>query len=221
MPAKTESENVILAIESAIRGGSLALFVDGDLFGSRLGNSDISRAEDLLINIELMLAEARIDRHIIGTIAISNGPGSYTGIRIGAATALGLKNSLNAECRSVSVLSAMADLHGAAGKIISAVPTGKSDAAWQTFQRSEELLEPVGEPVADTERSFFEFLWQQHDASIVLHADLAERASGIDAVIDAGRNLAIAIGIAALKGHGSPDPEPLYLRNSQLRPGIY
>lgn len=221
MPAKTQSESVILAIESAIRGGSLALFIDGNLSSSRLGNSDISRAEDLLLNIKHMLDEAGIDRHSVGIIAISNGPGSYTGIRIGVATALGLKDSLNAGCRSISLLSAMADLHGDAGKIISAVPTGRRDAAWQVFEKFDGVLRPLGEPVADNEEAFYVFLERQQNVSVVLHSDLTEKASAGPAIIDAGRNLSIAIGTSALKGFGSADPEPLYLRNSQLRPGIY
>lgn len=219
MPLEIESSNIVLAIESAIRGGSIALFINGELVQSRLGNSDVSRAEDLLVNIKVMLDEAGIDRHSIGTVVISNGPGSYTGIRIGGATALGLKNSLNAEIRSISILSAMADIHGPDGKIIAAVPTGKRDVAWQIFQKTDDSLIPATEPMADTEQAFFEYLDRQNDTHFVLHTGLmkSHRPSGIDA----GRDLAVIIGKAALKGLGSSDFEPIYLRNAQLRQGIY
>ena len=217
--AGTKGSSVVLAIESAIRGGSLALFVDGVLAGASLGNDNVSRAEDLLQNIESMLEEALIRPNQIDEIAVSVGPGSYTGIRIGVATALGLKNSLGTECLGFSVLQTLADMHGTAEKVVAAVPTGKRDVAWQAFQKKDDLIEPLGEPIADTETAFFDFLGTQKDVSVVLHTDLIARCT--EPVIDAGRNLAITIGKAAIKGLGKSEPNPVYLRNAQLRPGIY
>ena len=53
---------VILAIESAICGGSLSLIVDGAEVANWIGSSNVSKAEDLLLNIDTMLTRANISR---------------------------------------------------------------------------------------------------------------------------------------------------------------
>src|SRR5687768_3236700 len=98
----------ILAIESAISGGSLSLIVDGSEAGHWIGTSGVSKAEELLVNIDHLLNKHCTLRAEIDLIAVSAGPGSFTGIRIGLATALGLKAGLQVSMASGSVLKAIA-----------------------------------------------------------------------------------------------------------------
>ena len=73
----------ILAIESAIAGGSLSL-IRGDVeLGNWIGRADVSRAEEILVNIDAMLTACGVSKHDLDLIAVSAGPGSFTGIRIG------------------------------------------------------------------------------------------------------------------------------------------
>ena len=103
-----EKSKIVLAIEAAIRGGSVSL-LDGETeILSWHGVTLVSRAEDLLVNISGILEQSGFDKSQIDMIAVSNGPGSFTGIRIGLATALGLKNSLGIPCFGVSLLAAVA-----------------------------------------------------------------------------------------------------------------
>lgn len=99
---------IVLAIEAAIRGGSVSLLEGDGEIASWQGASEVSRAEDLLYNIDGLLEQAKIDRKNIDTIAVSNGPGSYTGLRIGLATAFGLCDALCCSCFGVSALRAIA-----------------------------------------------------------------------------------------------------------------
>jgi tRNA threonylcarbamoyladenosine biosynthesis protein TsaB len=204
------SNKIILAIESAVAGGSLALFDGETKLASRSGDADVSRAETLLVQISEMLVEANVKKTDIGLIAVSLGPGSFTGIRIGIATALGLKNALKIPCRGFSSLEAIAQ--DREGSFIAAVPVGKSDVAWQEFGAAETS------PISDDHSLFLEFVKNRSISRLFLHSLLLERlAADLDAyqVTNIGTDLASLIAAAALEGKGSDDLEPIYLRNSR------
>src|SRR3954468_18683875 len=104
----SDRNKLTLAIESAIAGGSLALLRNGELCASWTGSSSVSKSDELLANIDDLLTANHIATSDLQLIAVSAGPGSFTGIRIGIATALGLKTGLGIEMASVSALKAMA-----------------------------------------------------------------------------------------------------------------
>lgn len=119
-----------LAIESAIRGGSIAVLKDEDVIANWNGDTSISKAEDLLPTIAEMLKVNDLKLKDIGQIAVSVGPGSFTGIRIGISTAMGLADSTGIETFGISSLAAI--VNNAAART-AVVPVGKNDIAWQTF----------------------------------------------------------------------------------------
>lgn len=211
---KTTGSHIVLAIESAIRGGSICL-LDGDLMlGEGYGSGDVSRAEDLSANISDLCESSGVAKSQIDTIAVSRGPGSYTGIRIGIATALGLTRALNCKCVGIEVLRSMAFAAGEfEGRIITAVPFGRHDVAWQEFPSRENGVEPAGEPVVDTLDRFQERLTSLAEARIVIHSDLRPvlRAFRLDAAVV--ENPAWSIGLAVQSGIGSADLTPIYIRS--------
>ena len=81
---------VLVALETAIRGGSIALFIDGNNVETLSGDSSVSRAEELVLSIDGLLRRHFLAPHEISLLAVSNGPGSYTGERIGISTAMGI-----------------------------------------------------------------------------------------------------------------------------------
>lgn len=98
----------ILALESSAKAASVCVSEDGKLIGQYFQNSGLTHsrtllpmAADLLKNLELNMAD-------IGLVAISKGPGSFTGLRIGIATAKGLAQPLSIPCCGVSTLEALA-----------------------------------------------------------------------------------------------------------------
>ena len=72
-------------------------------------NSNYSHAERLHLFIEEVINEANISKDDLSAVAISKGPGSYTGLRIGVSTAKGLCYALDIPLISVSTLEALAD----------------------------------------------------------------------------------------------------------------
>lgn len=102
---------LILSIETATKSCSVALAKNGQLVDCIEEVSEkYSHAEQLTVFIESILAKHQFKMKDLDAIAISSGPGSYTGLRIGVSTAKGLCYALDIPLISVSTLEAMAEL---------------------------------------------------------------------------------------------------------------
>lgn len=98
----------LLAIETATKVCSIALFKDHNLVAIREENLDYSHAENIAVFADAVLNEGKIRYADLDAVAISKGPGSYTGLRIGVAFAKGLCFSLSIPLISLETLKAMA-----------------------------------------------------------------------------------------------------------------
>jgi tRNA threonylcarbamoyl adenosine modification protein YeaZ len=101
----TDLSNTILAIDTAVLSGSLALFAGQKRLYSI--DSGVSRSEVLIRKIDEVLRNARLLPQNLDSIAVSVGPGSFTGIRIGIATAFGLAKASSVVCYGVPVIDAI------------------------------------------------------------------------------------------------------------------
>lgn len=100
---------LILCIETATTNCSVALGEDGKLLALKEDNSNsYSHAERLHVFIEEILKENNFSAGDLDAIAISKGPGSYTGLRIGVSAAKGLCFSLEIPLISVPTLKSLA-----------------------------------------------------------------------------------------------------------------
>lgn len=99
---------IILNIETATKNCSVSLAKDGvTLAIKELNNGNYSHAEVLHPFIVAVLEEAKISSQQINAVAVSKGPGSYTGLRIGVSTAKGLCFSLDKPLISIDTLSSL------------------------------------------------------------------------------------------------------------------
>jgi len=99
----------ILALETTTKNCSVALFENEKLLYLKEEKSDgYSHAEQLTLFIEELIKIAHFSLKDINAIAVSKGPGSYTGLRIGTSTAKGLCYSLGIPLLAISTLKAMA-----------------------------------------------------------------------------------------------------------------
>ncbi len=99
----------ILCIETSTTNCSVALAKDGQLM--TLAEDDQSRyshAEQLHVFIEKVVKDSKLKMTDLNAIAISKGPGSYTGLRIGVSTAKGLCYALGIPLISISTLKILA-----------------------------------------------------------------------------------------------------------------
>lgn len=99
----------ILNIETATKNCSVALAKDGQtILCKEIAEEGYSHAERLHVFIEEIIQEAGICFQDINAIAVSQGPGSYTGLRIGVSAAKGLCYALNIPLIAVDTLQVLA-----------------------------------------------------------------------------------------------------------------
>lgn len=99
----------ILSIETATTNCSVALSKEGNtIFFKEDTSKNYSHAESLHVFIDAVLKEAALPAKNLDAIAISKGPGSYTGLRIGVSAAKGLCFALDKPLISVPTLEALA-----------------------------------------------------------------------------------------------------------------
>ena len=99
---------IILNLETATTNCSVSISKDGKTLSLKEDHDkNYSHAERLHIYIDKVIKEAGIDIHELDAIAISKGPGSYTGLRIGVSAAKGLCFALDKPLISVSTLEAL------------------------------------------------------------------------------------------------------------------
>lgn len=111
----------ILAIDTATKTGSVAITSGDSILSERLLNVDTTHSENLLPAIAQMASETCIALDEIDLIAVTLGPGSFTGIRIGVGSVKGLALALDRPVVGVSTLEAMAANFPYANKIIKPV----------------------------------------------------------------------------------------------------
>jgi len=99
---------IILNLETATTVCSVSLAKDGELMALKEINGDYSHAENLTVFIEDVFNQANVKLNEVDAIAVSKGPGSYTGLRIGVSTAKGLCYSLNKPLIAIDTLQHMA-----------------------------------------------------------------------------------------------------------------
>ncbi|MBP5773293.1 MAG: tRNA (adenosine(37)-N6)-threonylcarbamoyltransferase complex dimerization subunit type 1 TsaB [Eubacterium sp.] len=98
----------ILAIDSSSVAGSVCLYEDGEIKAEYITLDKRTHSETLLPLIDKLKSEANLDLSSIDAIAITGGPGSYTGLRIGGATAKGLGLALDKPIINVPTMEALA-----------------------------------------------------------------------------------------------------------------
>ena len=98
----------ILCIETATDICSVAVSIDGVLASLVESNDQNSHSEKLTVFIEEALAKAGVPLTELSAVAVSMGPGSYTGLRIGVSTAKGFCFGLNIPLIAISTLQSIA-----------------------------------------------------------------------------------------------------------------
>ena len=107
-----------LAVDSSAVAASAAVVDDGKVLGEFYINTRLTHSQTLMPMINDVLTCTKTDISNIDLFAVSSGPGSFTGIRIGIASVKGLAFPLNKPCAGVSTLEAIAyNLEHMAGTI--------------------------------------------------------------------------------------------------------
>ena len=98
----------ILALESTAVAGSAALVEDEKVLGEFYCNTALTHSQTLMPMVEQLLACTRTALEDVDLFAVTAGPGSFTGVRIGVSSVKGMAMALEKPCCAVSTLEAMA-----------------------------------------------------------------------------------------------------------------
>ncbi|MBE6679277.1 MAG: tRNA (adenosine(37)-N6)-threonylcarbamoyltransferase complex dimerization subunit type 1 TsaB [Ruminococcaceae bacterium] len=99
---------IILALDSTAKAAAVALLRDENLIAKDMHDDGNTHSSTLLPMVEELLIQNSLTVNDIDLFAASAGPGSFTGVRIGAATIKGLAFGKNKPCVAVSALEALA-----------------------------------------------------------------------------------------------------------------
>lgn len=131
---------IVLAADTSLPILSVALIADGTLIGAMALEGKGSRNEKLLPAIDWLLAENNVERNAIDLFAVTRGPGSFTGVRIGLATMQGLAMALRKPVCAMSTHEAIA--FGETGRVAIADDAGRGELYVSVFEGAREVTAP-------------------------------------------------------------------------------
>jgi len=132
----------ILAFDSTAKAASVAVTEDGKLLGVYNIDNGLTQSELLLPMAENLLKSLKLGFSDIGLLAVSVGPGSFTGVRIGASLVKGIAFGRGIPCSAVSTLEALAEnLFPLVGYIVPVMDARRKQVYTATFKSDGRTLE--------------------------------------------------------------------------------
>lgn len=157
----------ILCIETSTTNCSVAVSKYDQLLSLvEQDSKNYSHAEQLHVFIEEALQEAEVSKHQLDAIAVSKGPGSYTGLRIGVSSAKGLCYALGIPLISVSTLQSLAAQVSDADVIIPMIDARRMEVYTQTFKREFEHQNNIEAKILD-KSSFYDELNHENNVCFI------------------------------------------------------
>jgi tRNA threonylcarbamoyladenosine biosynthesis protein TsaB len=210
----------VLAIDAALAACSVAVLAEGEIAAHRFEAMARGHAERLLPMVRDVMAAAGLGFEALELIAVTIGPGHFTGLRVGLAAAQGLSLALDRPLAGVTTLEAVAAAAGEDGPLAVALESKRVDLYLQVFSGSR----AVTEATSQTAEQLLQFPWPP--GVIAIAGDGAPRLAPILAA--AGRRSrvigpegpdAATVAHLAARRHGTPAAraaEPLYLRQPDV-----
>ncbi len=141
-----------LAIETATQKGSVSLLENGREIAFWAGDGGKSVSSELLPQISKLLADAGITINDVDLLAVSAGPGSFTGVRIGLAAAQGLQMASGILAAAIPLTEAIAwSARTNAGvlPVLCLIPSGRGEAYWQEFDGRNAVTEVISSKIEE------------------------------------------------------------------------
>lgn len=146
----SDPPQLVLALDTASDDASVAVLRGDEVLVDHAWTIGSTPSEELLAGVDHALSEAGVTRSDLEGIAVVTGPGGYSGLRAGVATAQGLAFGLGVSLAGVGRLDAEAARHlddsvAASTTIVAVHDAGRSGVAWAAYS-----LERTGELVTAT-----------------------------------------------------------------------
>ena len=128
---------LILAFETSAKAASVALTENGKLLGESYQNTGLTHSQTLMVMAEDTLKQCGKTAADVQAVAVAEGPGSFTGVRIGVAAAKGFSWGKQIPCYGISTLEAMAESLGAYSGIVCPVMDARRSQVYNALFRAE------------------------------------------------------------------------------------
>lgn len=128
---------LILALDSSASPASAALLEDGKILSEFYINTKQTHSQTLMPMVEAVLRLSAKTLDDVDCLAVSAGPGSFTGVRIGVSCVKGLAMARNIPCAGVSTLRAMAENARGMSGIVCAVMDARCGQVYNALFRVE------------------------------------------------------------------------------------
>jgi tRNA threonylcarbamoyladenosine biosynthesis protein TsaB len=220
----------ILGIDTSAAACAAAVWRDGRIAAAERAAMARGHAEALMPMVERVLAAAGIGYRDLAAVAVTDGPGAFTGLRIGLAAARGMALAAGIPAIGISAFAAIAGGISAAARagraVAVAIDTKRGDVYLQCF---DERLAPLAEGRVAAVAEIAALLpagalYAAGDGVALVRQAVA--GSARDVVFDRepgppGAGVVAALGAARLaeaRGAPLPPPEPRYLRAPEATP---
>ena len=165
----------ILAIETATKNCSVALAKDGvTILCKEIAEEGYSHAERLHVFIEQLLAELELSYKDLSAIAVSQGPGSYTGLRIGVSAAKGLCYALDIPLIAIDTLASLASqVNVEEGFIVPMIDARRMEVYSAIFNAKHEKVRAIRAEILTSES------FSETNSTIYFIGDCAEKSKTV------------------------------------------
>lgn len=163
----------ILAIDSSSVSASAALLEDDRLLGEQFTNVQLTHSQTLLPMVEEVLKNTKTDVASVDVFAVTTGPGSFTGVRIGVSAVKGLADAASKPCFGVSALEAAAyPFRSFQGIVCAAMDARCNQVYTALFQNGVRLTEDLAIQIAE-----LGVLLAKYDLPVLLAGDGAQKVT--------------------------------------------
>lgn len=211
----------IIAIETATPACAVGVRTAQGVEVSRVVNDGRRHTEALALAMGVLLDEVGLSARDVTRVVVDRGPGLFTGLRVGIATAISFSQGLGAEIVGVTSLELLA--HGAfdagiRGTVVSCVDGRRGEIFAQTFQLNDDVR-ALSEPHVAKAGDVADY-WVRHVEPVTFTGDGVDRyASVFSAVADATSFAQSVPSVHAALSLGAVGPPtdvvtPLYLREA-------
>ena len=178
---------LILAFETSAKAASVALLEGDKLLSESYQNTGMTHSQTLMVMAEDMLKQCGKTAKDVDAVAVAEGPGSFTGVRIGVAAAKGFAWGREIPCYGVSTLEAMAQSLGIYDGFICPVMDARRSQVYNALFEADRdeitriredraiSLDDLAEDVKKLEKSVF----LVGDGSILCYNTLLERVPSL------------------------------------------
>lgn len=219
---------LVLGIDTGSAGDALALAQDGLVIAARQGRRPRRQGAALTVAIEQLTRSVGRQMQDIAAISLGLGPGAFTGLRVGIATAQGIASGLDIPTYGVCSLKAWAaTVVGAAAPVAVTLDARRAEVYSGLFMVTADGIEVLEGTVAQSPEAWFEGLAARSEERFLLvgdgarlYAATARRLLGSRASLSPWGSMAPDAGWVALEGarrlasgeEGAP-LRPVYLRD--------